>query len=94
MAQWTSYEHDKDALLRRLRKREGQVRGLQQMVEDGRSCLDVVQQINALSAAAREVALIVLEDLCWLVSPSDLVGPWERGCSPPAFRVRAGGHGG
>jgi len=62
MAHRTSYEHDKDALLRRLRKMEGQVRGLQQMVEDDRYCLDVVQQINALSAAAREVALIVLED--------------------------------
>ncbi len=62
MAHRTSYEHDKDALLRRLRRMEGQVRGLQQMVEDDRYCLDVVQQINALSAAAREVALIVLED--------------------------------
>jgi len=62
MAHRTSYEQDKDALLRRLRKMEGQVRGLQQMVEDDRYCLDVVQQINALSAAAREVALIVLED--------------------------------
>jgi len=38
------------------------VRGLQQMVEDDRYCLDVVQQINALTAAAREVALIALED--------------------------------
>jgi len=62
MAHRTSYEHDKNALLRRLRRMEGQVRGLQQMVEDDRYCLDVVQQINALSAAAREVALIVLED--------------------------------
>ena len=62
MAHRTSYAHDKEALLRRLRKMEGQVRGLQQMVEDDRYCLDVVQQINALSAAAREVALIVLED--------------------------------
>ena len=62
MAHRTSYEQDKNALLRRLRRMEGQVRGLQQMVEDDRYCLDVVQQINALSAAAREVALIVLED--------------------------------
>ncbi len=62
MAHRTSYEQDKDALLRRLRKMEGQVRGLQQMVADDRYCLDVVQQINALTAAAREVALIALED--------------------------------
>jgi len=38
------------------------VRGIGQMVEDDRYCLDVVQQINSLAAAAREVALIVLED--------------------------------
>ena len=58
----TSYDKDKDALLLRLRRMEGQVRGIQQMIADDRYCLDVVQQITALSAAAREVALIVLED--------------------------------
>ena len=57
-----SYAADKDDLLRRLRKIEGQARGLQAMVEDDRYCLDVVQQINALTAAAREVALMVLSD--------------------------------
>jgi DNA-binding FrmR family transcriptional regulator len=57
-----SYAADKDALLQRLRKMEGQVRGLQQMVEDDRYCLDVVQQVNALTAAAREVALLILSD--------------------------------
>ena len=56
----TSYEADKEELLLRLRKMEGQVRGLQQMIEDNRYCLDVVQQINALTAAAREVSLMVL----------------------------------
>ena len=58
----TSYSEDKEALLKRLRRMEGQVRGIQQMVEDDRYCLDVVQQVNALTAAAREVALLVLED--------------------------------
>ena len=58
----TSYEGHKDDLIRRLRKMEGQVRGLQQMIEDNRYCLDIVQQVNALTAAAREVALIVVED--------------------------------
>jgi DNA-binding FrmR family transcriptional regulator len=58
----TSYEQDKEAIMLRLRRMEGQVRGLQQMVRDDRYCLDVVQQISALSAAAREVALLVLED--------------------------------
>ena len=58
----TSYDDDKEALLRRLHRMEGQVRGIGQMIEDDRYCLDVVQQINALTSAAREVALIVLED--------------------------------
>jgi DNA-binding FrmR family transcriptional regulator len=53
---------DKQDLLRRLRKIEGQVRGLQTMIEEDRYCLDIVQQISALSAAARKVALIVIED--------------------------------
>ena len=57
-----SYAADKDDLLKRLRRMEGQVRGLHQMVEDDRYCLDVVQQINALTAAAREVSLLVLSD--------------------------------
>ena len=57
-----SYAADKDNLLKRLRRMEGQVRGLQQMVEDDRYCLDIVQQINALSSAAREVALLLMED--------------------------------
>ena len=58
----TSYGQDKEAILKRLRRMEGQVRGLQQMVEEDRYCLDVVTQVNALTAAAREVALQVLAD--------------------------------
>ncbi len=38
------------------------MRGIQQMIADDRYCLDVVQQVNALTAAAREVSLLVLED--------------------------------
>lgn len=57
-----SYAEHKESLLGRLRRMEGQVRGMQRMVEDDRYCLDIVQQVSALSAAAREVALIVLED--------------------------------
>ena len=45
----------------RLRKMGGQVRGLQLMIDDGRSCQGVVHQVNVVTAAAREVALIVLE---------------------------------
>ena len=58
----TRYSEDKEAILKRLRRMEGQVRGIQQMVEQDRYCLDVVTQVNALTAAAREVALLVLQD--------------------------------
>jgi CsoR family transcriptional regulator, copper-sensing transcriptional repressor len=58
----TSYEASKDELRVRLRKMEGQVRGIQQMIDDNRYCLEIVQQINALSAAAREVSLMVVQD--------------------------------
>ncbi len=47
-----------DALLRRNRRSEGQVRGVQQLIVFNRSCLDAVQQINATTAARREVALL------------------------------------
>ena len=58
----THYHDDRDALQTRLRKMEGQVRGLQQMIDNDRYCLDVVQQVNALTSAAREVALLVMEN--------------------------------
>jgi len=57
----THYDEDKDKLQLRLRKMEGQVRGLQQMIADDRYCLGVVQQVNALTSAAREVSLLVME---------------------------------
>ena len=61
MAAQTHYR-DKAALLRRLRKAEGQIRGLQQMIDDDRYCLEVAQQVNAVTAALREFSLLVLED--------------------------------
>ena len=54
------YAEDRDDLQRRLRRIEGQVRGIHQMIEDDRHCVDVVQQINAVVAAAREVAARIL----------------------------------
>ncbi len=53
---------NKDDLLRRLRRLEGQMRGLQQMVEEDRYCLEIVQQINAASSALREVSLLDIAD--------------------------------
>ncbi len=52
----------KEALLRRLKRAEGQVRGLQQMVEEERYCIDILTQISATRAALDGVALKILED--------------------------------
>ena len=56
------YTADKDALLKRLRRIEGQVRGVQTMVEEDRYCIDVVTQITAIESALDKVALELLED--------------------------------
>lgn len=52
----------KDALLKRLKRIEGQVRGLQKMIEDERYCIDILTQVSATTAALDGVALGVLED--------------------------------
>ncbi len=51
---------EREPIVQRLRRIEGQVRGLIQMVEADRYCLDEVQQANAITAATREVALLIL----------------------------------
>ncbi len=56
------YSNEKDELLKRMRKVEGQARGIAKMLEEDRYCLDIVQQCNALSQAADEVALLILQD--------------------------------
>jgi DNA-binding FrmR family transcriptional regulator len=58
----TSYAHDKAKILARLRRIEGQVRGVQRMVEEDQYCLDVLTQLSAIIAAARQTGLLVLED--------------------------------
>ena len=56
------YPQDKELLLARMKKIEGQAKGIQRMIEDDRYCVDIVQQLNALSAAADKVALMVLQN--------------------------------
>jgi DNA-binding FrmR family transcriptional regulator len=56
------YTQDKDAYLKRLRRIEGQVRGLQRMVEEDVYCIDVLTQISAATRALQAVALGLLED--------------------------------
>src|SRR5438874_81010 len=56
------YTQDKDAYLKRLRRIEGQVRGLQRMVEEDVYCIDVLTQVSAVTRALQAVALGLLED--------------------------------
>src|ERR1700722_14237697 len=56
------YTPNKDAYQRRLRRIEGQVRGLQAMVDDDRYCIDILTQITAVNRALQEVALGLLEE--------------------------------
>jgi len=56
------YTQDKDAYLKRLRRIEGQVRGLQRMVESDTYCIDVLTQVSAVTRALQAVALGLVED--------------------------------
>ena len=56
------YYEDKDEFLGRLRRIEGQVRGLQRMVEKDEYCIDILTQITAASNALKKVAVGLLED--------------------------------
>ncbi len=51
------YAADKEALVKRLHRIEGQVRGIERMVEDDRYCIDILTQISAVQAALDKVAL-------------------------------------
>ena len=54
--------YDKDALTKRLRRIEGQVRGVEKMVEEDRYCVDVLTQIGAVSKALESLAYEVLNE--------------------------------
>jgi CsoR family transcriptional regulator, copper-sensing transcriptional repressor len=56
------YTPNKEDYLRRLRRVEGQVRGLQRMVEEDKYCIDVLTQVSAATRALQSVALGLLED--------------------------------
>jgi CsoR family transcriptional regulator, copper-sensing transcriptional repressor len=55
------YTASKDQLQKRLRRIEGQVRGIERMVEDDRYCIDILTQIGAIQAALDKVALGLLD---------------------------------
>ena len=56
------YTQEKEAYLARLRRIEGQVRGLQQMVEEDKYCIDILTQVSAVTRALQSVALGLMED--------------------------------
>jgi len=56
------YTENREAVLKRLRRIEGQVRGVERMVEENRYCIDVVTQVTAIQAALDKVALELLFD--------------------------------
>jgi CsoR family transcriptional regulator, copper-sensing transcriptional repressor len=56
------YSASKDDHLRRLRRIEGQVRGLQRMIEEDKYCIDILTQVSAATKALQSVALSLLEE--------------------------------
>ncbi|MBW3667081.1 MAG: metal-sensitive transcriptional regulator [Actinobacteria bacterium] len=56
------YDIDKDDYLKRLARIEGQVRGLQRMIREDKYCIDVLTQVNAVSAALKGVAVGLLDE--------------------------------
>jgi DNA-binding FrmR family transcriptional regulator len=56
------YSHDKASLQSRLSRIEGQVRGIQRMVDEERYCIDILTQLTSIKAAIDKVALALLDD--------------------------------
>ena len=56
------YTADKDALINRLHRIEGQVRGIENMVDEDRYCIDIITQISAITTALDAVAFKILDD--------------------------------
>ena len=55
------YASDKDALIKRLHRIEGQVRGIERMVEEDRYCIDILTQISAVNTALESLAFKILD---------------------------------
>ena len=56
------YTKDKEALIKRLHRIEGQVRGIEKMVEDDRYCIDILTQIAAVNTALESLAFKILDE--------------------------------
>ena len=66
------YTQDKDAYLKRLRRIEGQVRGLQRMVESDTYCIDVLTQVSAVTRALQAVGVLAAARALGLRVPEDV----------------------
>jgi CsoR family transcriptional regulator, copper-sensing transcriptional repressor len=56
------YVADKERLVKRLHRIEGQVRGIERMIEDDRYCIDVITQISAVTTALESLAFQILDE--------------------------------
>ncbi|MBI4304513.1 MAG: metal-sensitive transcriptional regulator [Chloroflexi bacterium] len=57
-----SYLKDKQNIVARLRKMQGQLKGIERMVEEDRYCVDVLNQLSSIIAATHKVAAIIMKD--------------------------------
>lgn len=57
-----SYSEDKQKLLNRLKRIEGQTRGIQRMVQEDKYCVDIMTQISSIQSALEQVSLTLMED--------------------------------
>ena len=62
MSEQHGYHDNKAAHLKRLRRIEGQIRGLEAMIDDDRYCIDILTQISAATRALQSVALALVDD--------------------------------
>ncbi|MDP2920156.1 MAG: metal-sensitive transcriptional regulator [Dehalococcoidia bacterium] len=58
----SSYEKDKREILVRLRRMEGQLKGIQKMVEEDKYCVDILNQLSSIIAATQKVSNIIMKD--------------------------------
>jgi DNA-binding FrmR family transcriptional regulator len=61
-ADMASYQKDKNEILVRLRRMEGQIKGIQKMVEEDKYCIDVLNQLSSVIAATQNLAALILSD--------------------------------
>ena len=91
-AEAPGYAKDKDALVKRLHRIEGQVRGIERMVDDERYCIDILTQIAAVNTALESLAFQILDEhvnhcVAGERSPRATSARWPRrrpSCSTPS----------